>query len=351
MLSSLIIAKPGNEVAANAVGRGRADLYLALDLIAATDANNLARCTPDRTVAVINSEVLPTGDMIRNVRLAVPTDPMTAAIMQVVDKSRSLVSNARAIAEAMFGDYMMTNMVMIGSAYQRGYLPISAASIETAIRMNKVAVEFNIQAFRAGRLAVQDPTRLSTSTTSSPSTFADRISELGRRPKAGRRTAVERLIKSMPKLDAQVQDLLCKRIEDLIDYQNVAYATRYANTVLWAIIAEQKGTGRLDVAHDVIRNLHKLMAYKDEYEVARLLIQNTFAERVRAAFDTSAKFYYNLQPPLLRSFGLKGKDCPWCVVHTGASGALSGALSARHCCRSVWICAGAAIGTGARRLV
>ena len=123
MLSSLIIAKPGNEVAANAVGRGRADLYLALDLIAATDANNLARCTPDRTVAVINSEVLPTGDMIRNVRLAVPTDPMTAAIMQVVDKSRSLVSNARAVAEALFGDYMMTNMVMIGSAYQRGYLP------------------------------------------------------------------------------------------------------------------------------------------------------------------------------------------------------------------------------------
>ena len=160
VLSSLIIAKPGNEVAANAVGRGRADLYLALDLIAATDANNLARCTPDRTVAVINSEVLPTGDMIRNVRLAVPTDPMTAAIMQVVDKSRSLVSNARAVAEALFGDYMMTNMVMIGSAYQRGYLPISAASIETAIRMNKVAVESNIQAFRAGRLAVHDPTRL-----------------------------------------------------------------------------------------------------------------------------------------------------------------------------------------------
>ena len=173
--------------------------------------------------------------------------------------------------------------------------------------MNKVAVESNIQAFRAGRLAVQDPTRLSTFTTSSPSTFADRISELGRRPSAGRRTAVERLMKSMPKLDAQVQDLLCKRIDDLIDYQNVAYATRYANTVLWAINSEQKGTGRLDLSRDVIRNLHKLMAYKDEYEVARLLIQNTFAERVRAAFDPSAKLYYNLQPPFLRSFGLKGK--------------------------------------------
>ena len=98
--------------------------------------------------------------MIRNVRLAVQTDPMTASIMAVVDKRRSFASDARAIAEAMFGDYMMTNMIMIGAAYQRGYLPISAASIETAIHMNQVAVDANIQAFRAGRLSTHDPARI-----------------------------------------------------------------------------------------------------------------------------------------------------------------------------------------------
>ena len=245
--------------------------------------------------------------MIRNVRLAVPTDPMIASIMGVVDKSRSFVSNARALAEAMFGDYMMTNMIMIGAAYQRGYLPISAASIETAIHMNKVAVEANIQAFRAGRLSIHDATRLSAAAILSPSTFADRVSELARRPNSVRRSTVERLMASMPALDAQTKKLLGKRIEDLIDYQDVAYATRYADNVRMAISAEQAGTGQFDIARDVIRNLHKLMAYKDEYEVARLLVQNTFAERVRVAFDPSAKFYYNLQPPLLRSFGLKGK--------------------------------------------
>ena len=94
--------------------------------LAATEANNLARCTPERTVAVINTNVLPNSEMIRNVRAVVSTDSMTAAIMAVVDQQRSFTSDARTIAETLFGDYMVTNMVMIGAAYQRGFLPISA---------------------------------------------------------------------------------------------------------------------------------------------------------------------------------------------------------------------------------
>ena len=158
-------------------------------------------------------------------------------------------------------------------------------------------------------------------------------------------------MKSMPKLDAQVQDLLCKRIDDLIDYQNVAYATRYANTVLWAINSEQKGTGRLDLSRDVIRNLHKLMAYKDEYEVARLLIQNYVCRasscRVRSFGEALLQSPAAL-PAVLR---LEGQNFPGRVVHASASGSLSGARSARHCRRSVWICAGSAIGARACRLV
>ncbi len=305
VLSSLVIARPDDDVAANGIGRGQADLYLALDLLAATEANNLARCAPARTVAVINSAVLPTGEMIRNVRLAVPADPMTAAIMTVADKSRSFTFDARAIAEAVFGDYMMTNMIMVGSAYQRGYLPICAASIETAVRMNNVAVESNIQAFRAGRLSVHDPARLHAIIGAPARTFADRIGELGRRPDAGRSAAVARLMATMPDLEAETREFLAKRIEDLIDYQNTAYAARYADKVRMAINVE-RATG-ISIARDIMRGLHKLMAYKDEYEVARLLVQDTFAERARAAFDPSAKFYFNLQPPVLRSFGLKDK--------------------------------------------
>jgi len=307
VLSSLIIAKAGDEVVVNAIGRGQADLYLALDLLAATEANNLARCVPERTAAVINTAVLPNSEMIRNVRAVVPANPMAAAIMAVVDQKRSFTSDARAIAEALFGDYMMTNLVMIGAAYQRGFLPISSASIETAIHMNRVAVDANIQAFRAGRLSIQDPARITALTATPHTTFADRISELTRRPDAGRRASTDRLISAMPELDADTKDFLRRRIEDVIDYQNAAYGVRYANKVRMAIIAERAATGRTDVARAVMGNLHKLMTYKDEYEVARLLIQDTFQERARAAFDPQAKFFYNLQPPLLRSFGLKGK--------------------------------------------
>lgn len=305
VLSSLVIARPDDEIAANGIGRGQADLYLALDLLAATEPNNLARCAPERTVAVINSAVLPTGEMIRNVRLAAPVDPMNAAIMAVVDKGRSFTSDARAIAEQMFGDYMMTNLIMVGAAYQRGYLPISAASIETAIRMNNVAVDNNIQAFRAGRLSVQDPAQLQSTMGAPVGAFADRIAELRRRPSARRSAAVARLMTTMPDLDVETREFLARRIEDLIAYQNAAYAARYAETVRAAIAAERHSGVR--IARDVMRGLHKLMTYKDEYEIARLLIQDIFTERARAAFDPSAKFYFNLQPPLLRWFGLKGK--------------------------------------------
>jgi indolepyruvate ferredoxin oxidoreductase len=307
VLSSLIVAPPSDEAMVNAVGRGQADLYLALDLLAATEANNLARCAPERTAAVINSAVLPNSEMIRNVRAIVPEKEMIAAITAVTDRQRSCAFDARAIAEALFGDYMMTNMVMIGAAYQRGLLPISAGSIETAIRLNGVAVEANIQAFRAGRLSVQHPARLNAVTTAPPATFADRIAELARRPKPGRRAAVDRLMAGIPALDAETKELLRRRIDDVIAYQDAAYGARYADKVRMAINAERAATGGLDIARAVVRNLHKLMTYKDEYEVARLLIQETFQERAAAAFDSGAKLYYNLQPPLLRSFGLAGK--------------------------------------------
>jgi indolepyruvate ferredoxin oxidoreductase len=98
VLSSLIIAKPRDEVAVNAIGRGQADLYLALDLLAATEEQSRTLLA-ERTVAVINTTILPNNEMIRNVRAVVPADPMTATIMAMVDRQRSFASDARAIAE------------------------------------------------------------------------------------------------------------------------------------------------------------------------------------------------------------------------------------------------------------
>ena len=139
-------------------------------------------------------------------------------------------------------------------------------------------------------------------------TFADRTAELARRPSAERRKVRDDLLARVGALDPETRRLLDIRIEDLLDYQGRGYAKRYVDVLSRAANAERNvmgATGELTQA--VARNLHKLMAYKDEYEVARLLTQNTFRERALAGFAPGAKLYFNLQPPLLRAFGMKKK--------------------------------------------
>ncbi len=308
VLSSLIIARSGRDLTANNVGLGRADLYLALDLLSGADSKNLMRCLPDRTAAVINSAVLPNAEMIRNVHLKVSEDPMVEAILALADPNRSLVFDARTLAENLFGDYMMTNMIAVGAAYQAGLLPITASNIEAAIRLNKTQVEGNIAAFRVGRLHVYDRARAEVMARRPYSTFADRAAEFERRPSASRAKARDELVAGIGEVDAETRRLLTIRIEDLIDYQGRRYAARYAEVVSKTASAERAASGAAGaITQAVARNLHKLMAYKDEYEVARLLTQATFKERALAAFDPGAKLYFNLQPPLLRLFGLKRK--------------------------------------------
>ena len=308
VLSSLIIARTKAELAANNVGLGRADLYLALDLLGAADGKNLMRCRPERTAVVINSSVLPNAEMIRNVYMKVSADPMVETILGVSDRARSRVFDARALAERLFGDYMLTNMIAVGAAYQSGLLPISAASIEAAIRLNKVQVEGNIAAFRTGRLFVHDPNRVAGMDRTPYRTFADRMAELERRASPARTKARDALLANIGDVDAESGRLLKIRIEDLIDYQGVRYAERYADVVAKTVAAERFAAGATGaVTQGVARNLHKLMAYKDEYEVARLLTQDIFRERALGAFDAGAKLSFNLQPPLLRAFGMKKK--------------------------------------------
>lgn len=308
VLSSLIVARSGEQTAANNVGLGRADLYLALDLLGAADGKNLVRCRPDRTAAVINSGVLPNAEMIRNVNLKVSADPIVETILGVCDRSRSFVFDARRFAEHLFGDYMMTNMIAVGAAYQAGLLPISAASIEAAIRLNKVQVEGNLAAFRAGRLLVHDRARIEAMARRPYLTFADRTAEVARKTSPARAKARDELLARVGEVDGESARLLRIRIEDLLDYQGHSYAKRYADIVAKAAATERSVAGATGaVTQAVARNLHKLMAYKDEYEVARLLTQATFRARALAAFDNGAKLYFNLQPPLLRAFGLKKK--------------------------------------------
>ncbi len=301
VLSSLIVAEPEHDVAANKIGAGKADLYLALDLLAAADPVNLDRCDPENTIAVINTSLLPSGEMIRDVHFSVTPLLLVEAIRAVSRKDSDVRLAARAISEGAFGDHMMTNLVTLGAAYQAGLIPVSAASIEDAIRLNGVAVENNLLAFNYGRLAVYDSNAL-LAQIGAQQPLADRLDG------ARETDASRKLLACCEGLDAEAQRLLRARISDLCAYQNASYAARYVNAVLLFAERERSVHGEDGaLTRALIRSMHKLMAYKDEYEVARLYVDGAFGARSRALFSSPRKMWYNLHPPILRALGLKRK--------------------------------------------
>jgi len=310
VLSSLILAPADQPPLTNKVGIGKADLYLALDLLAAASASNLMCCDTDRTRAVINAGVFPNGDVIRDSRKTLPAQELCDTVARAVREGASLTLDARRIAEALFGDFMMTNMVAIGAAYQAGWLPIHAEHIEAAIALNGTQVEANTQAFRAGRLWVHAPEQVEALGVLKARPLADRTERLKALRSEGRFTALAAFESRLGRLPEPLRNRVMLRSVDLCDYQDPAYATHYLGRVMAAMEAELAARGErhaFEVTAAVAESLHKLMAYKDEYEVARLLTKSGFDEGVAGLFNGSVRLKYNLQPPFARLFGLKGK--------------------------------------------
>jgi indolepyruvate ferredoxin oxidoreductase len=310
VLSSLILAPADRPPLTNKVGMGKADLYLALDLLAAVDANNLKCCDTTRTRAVINSGVFPNGDVIRDSRKTLPVPELESTVAAASREDAVVMLDARRIAESLFGDFMMTNMVAIGAAYQAGWLPIDAHCIEAAISLNGTQVEANTMAFRAGRLWVHAPQQLASQDTIRLRPLADRTERLEALRAKGKLREFADHDARLAKLPAALRDKVLLRAVDLADYQDSAYAGRYLGRITAALQAEAaaRGTGHhFEVTASVVDSLHKLMAYKDEYEVARLLTKSGFEQRVAGMFTGPVRVRYNLQPPLARTLGLKGK--------------------------------------------
>jgi indolepyruvate ferredoxin oxidoreductase len=180
----------------------------------------------------------------------------------VTVRGRNITVNASRIAEDLFGSHLFVNMFLVGVAWQAGYIPISVESIEQAVRLNGVDVERNLSALAAGRKYYSTPT-------------------------GG----------EIPKEDGRSGNFY----DELVGYQNRGFADQ------WRAVVERVRKERPEVADTVAANLFKLMAYKDEYEVARLLTDPGFEERTRAQWDGVESISYNLHPPLLRSLGLKRK--------------------------------------------
>ncbi|MEO3857127.1 indolepyruvate ferredoxin oxidoreductase family protein [Acrocarpospora sp. B8E8] len=285
---------------------GGADVVLGFDLLGAAADGNLAVAASERTIAVINTAIVPTAAMVTG-RVAVPGSPDDAItrVESVTRRADNLYLDAHGLAEALFDDHMPANMLLVGAAFQHGCVPVSAESIERAIRLNGAAVEKTLAAFRWGRAAVADRAAVLAAAFPPPAVpdgvALDRL-DAGvtghlERPDGGGATG-------------DLERALAIRIADLTGYQNAAYARRYAEDVrrVTALATERAGREageRIGLAY--ARGLHKLMAYKDEYEVARLHLDPAEKARRDREFGEGAVVSVMLHPPILRAMGMKRK--------------------------------------------
>jgi indolepyruvate ferredoxin oxidoreductase len=227
--------------------------------------------------------------MITDRHLPFPlTSALTAGIDRVTRKADNVYLDGQAMAEGLFGDAMATNNFMVGVAYQAGTIPLKADSIETAIKNSGVGVEQSLAAFRWGRMAVVDRAFVEAEIAK----YAPKVAK----PEV---SGAARQIVDAVGAQGETRRLLEVRVPDLIAYQDEAYAKRYAEVVKRVVAAEQRAVpGRSAVAEAAARYLYKLMAYKDEYEVARLFTQTDFVKKIEGQFEGDYTINMHLAPPL-----------------------------------------------------
>jgi indolepyruvate ferredoxin oxidoreductase len=279
---------------------GSVDLYLGFDLLGAASEKNLVTADRERTVAVVSTSAVPTGRMVVDVNerfpeLAGQLDKIDAATRS----EHNFYLDAQGLSERLFGDHMMTNTLALGAAFQRGLLPVSREALEQAIRLNGAAVEKNLAAFDWGRAVVAAPDAVEAAT-KDPEAIVP-VRELSERER-------ELVMLAVDGDEGELRRLVETRVPELVAYQDEAYAERYAEVVRRVHVAEQERTpGHSELTEAVARQLFKLMAYKDEYEVARLHLDAVEQARMQAEFGDGAKVYFMLHPPLLRAMGLDHK--------------------------------------------
>jgi indolepyruvate ferredoxin oxidoreductase len=269
VLSHVRIADRPDRLHAVRLGTAQADLLLGCDLVVSASADALGRAGRERTTAIINAQETVTGDFTRNADWDFPAAKLQSMIRDVVGKNVDFPDATR-IATALMGDAIATNPFMLGFAYQRGLIPVSSEAILRAIDLNGVAIEFNKRAFYWGRRAAID---------------------LG---------AVERVAApAVTSIPQTLPEIVAHRRKHLTDYQNAAYADRYQILVNQVAAAERSRMPGSDaLACAVAKNYAKLLAYKDEYEVARLYTDGSFRDRLAQQFDGDFALKMHLAPPL-----------------------------------------------------
>ena len=276
VFSHIRIANTPDDIHAIRVAAGGADLVLSGDLVELGSKKVLTAIKPGNSRVLVNTAEFMPGNFTRNADFSLPTERLKRAITDHAGRDRSHFINASRLANALLGQSIGANMFMLGYAYQLGALPLSAEAVEQAIELNGEAVAMNVAAFRYGRRAAVAP----------------------------------ELVESLVPAEQQTHDALTlsqsfgesveRRVAFLSSYQSKRYARRYRALVeKMRAVETEKVPGQSALAEAVARYLFKLMAYKDEYEVARLYSDTGFVERVKAQFDGDLRFEFLLAPPIL----------------------------------------------------
>ncbi len=270
--SHVRVADDPEDLHATRIAAGAADLVLGCDIVVASGGESRGAMSTERTVAVVNRYVAPTAEFASNPDLDLASDGMEAAISTAAGQADCHLVDASELATALLGDAIGANLLLLGYAAQLGRVPVSLAALERAIELNGRAVAMNKRALAWGRLLAHDPERV-------------------------RKAARPALRSAQRPAPSGLEELVTRRAEFLTGYQNAAYARRYRERVEQVRIAEHKlpdaGTR---LAETVARGYAKLLAYKDEYEVARLYSDGSFRRQLETEFEGSYKLRLHLAP-------------------------------------------------------
>ncbi len=281
--SHVLIGASQEAIRTTRVSMAAADLIIGCDPIVAANKETTLRMREGRTHVALNSHAAPTAAFVTNANWANPSDACVSEVVKAVGLSGVGAFNADAASSQLMGDSIFTNPMMLGFAWQKGWIPLEKASLMRAIELNAVAVEGNKTAFEWGRRAAHDGAAF------------ERLLNPGQVVQLTQRTPLE--------------DLIAKRVDYLTAYQNAAYAEEYLAFVNKVRRAEEAlgGSSKQALTEAVARYLFKLMAYKDEYEVARLHTDASFHAKINAMFEGDFKLNYHLAPPLLAKKNDKGE--------------------------------------------
>ena len=273
VMSHVRFSDDPNQVFGTRVGTGMADLVLGFDMVVAAGKASVNAMNSERTIAVINDHLVPLAAFAERPDMPLSAGGYIDVIRARIGENRTDFVNATQLATRLMGDSITANIFLMGCAFQKGLLPISLDALLKAIALNGVAVESNQRAFSWGRVAAADP---------------DYVTSL-----AGETGD------PAPEQAFDLDSFVAERIEDLTAYQNKVYARRYLQQIEEVRAAEQAAGGESRLLEEAVaRGLFKVMAYKDEYEVARLFSSPVFQKKLTVQFDGDFRIAFNFAPPL-----------------------------------------------------